>query len=414
MTTPTGPELASIMQMVSLAMSPLIAQQNQFMESVLKTLKPQSTGLFDTRGIGRPPKFGGKDEQWRQWRGKLTAFLYASDLGAEKAMKWVERQTHPITETVMELSCTSDDGLIDDEQLRTGQIFSSKFYLMLSDTCEGEAYRLVESAGPGNGLEAWRVLLRRYASKTPGTKRALLQNLFNTKQPTSTDSFESLLLTIEEQLKRYDDMAEARMPDDIRCAILVHCCPKDLKEHFEMSSEEFVYTELRAKMNTWVERKRDQQPRNLQKMENNMHGPTPMDVSAAAASWDEWWSPSEDWSPYEWPCDDRSDGSISVVQDWGGYPGNAYESTWSALMTCSWPTCQKAKARAKPRERASPCPRGRSPIGTRGGLAKVSRRAKAPPLPKALAKERAHLLGSAFGVASGATQPASASRRTRT
>ena len=56
------------------------------------------------------------------------------------------------------------------------------------------------------------------------------------------------------------------MPEDIKCAILVACCPKDLKEHLEMSSEDFVCSDLRVKANTWIERKHDQQPKNFQQL----------------------------------------------------------------------------------------------------------------------------------------------------
>ena len=72
------------------------------------------------------------------------------------------------------------------------------------------------------------------------------------------------------------------MPEDIKCAILVACCPKDLKEYLDMSSEDFVYSELRVKANTRIERKRDQQPKNFQQLESKNHqGPTPMEVGAA-------------------------------------------------------------------------------------------------------------------------------------
>ena len=52
-----------------------------------------------------------------------------------------------------------------------------------------------------------------------------------------------------------------------------------------MSSEDFVYSDLRVKANTWLERKRDQQPKNLQQLESKNHqGPTPMEIGAA--QWD--------------------------------------------------------------------------------------------------------------------------------
>ena len=118
-------------------------------------------------------------------------------------------------------SLTNNDCEVDEAGVERACAFSRKLYLILSDTCKGKPYRMVESAGLGQGFEDWRILLRKYASKTPGTKRALLQDLFTMKPANSVESFEQLLLNLEEMYRRYDGMAENQMPEDIRCAILV-------------------------------------------------------------------------------------------------------------------------------------------------------------------------------------------------
>ena len=89
--------------------------------------------------------------------------------------------------------------------------------------------------------------------------------------------------------RRYDVMAENQMPENIMCAIFVACCPKNLKEHLNMFSEDFVFSDLRVKANTWIVRKRDQQPKNFQQLESKNHqGPTPMEVGAAQWGQEEW------------------------------------------------------------------------------------------------------------------------------
>lgn len=271
-------------------------------------------GMVDTRGIGRPPSFDGQDKSWREWRGKVTAYLYATDESAEESLQWVDLQGAVITSDRVRTACTSPTGDLDQLGVDKVMAFSKKLFLILSDVCKGEPFRMVESAGYGNGLEAWRVLLRRYASKTPGTKRALLQSLFTMKPATSVETFEALLLNMEEMVRRYDGMAEVAMTEDIKCAILVACCPKDLKEYLDMSSEDFVYSDLRSKVGTWVERKREQQPKNLQQMEaNNSQRAVPMEVGMAQWGEDHW---------YEYP--------VNAVQDWGGSPDWYTQSQHSA------------------------------------------------------------------------------------
>ena len=205
----------------------------------------------------------------------MTAHLYATDDTAEDALKWVDLQGRAITIEALRASLTNNDGDVDEAGVELARAFSRKLHLILSDTCKGEPYRMVESAGFGQGFEAWRILLRRYASKTPGTKRALLQ-------PTQLSRSNSCCSTWKKCSADTMAWRKTKMPEDIRCAILVARCPKDLKEHLDMSSEDFVYSDLRVKANTWIERKRYEQPKNLQQLEPKNHqGPTPMEIGAA-------------------------------------------------------------------------------------------------------------------------------------
>ena len=73
------------------------------------------------------------------------------------------------------------EGEVDEAGVERGRASSKKFDLILFDTCKGEPYRMVVSDGHGQGLEN---SFRRCASKTPGTKRALLR---------AAESFEQLL-----------------------------------------------------------------------------------------------------------------------------------------------------------------------------------------------------------------------------
>ena len=206
-----------------------------------------------------------------------------------------------------------NDGEVDEAGVGRTRAFPRKLYSILSETCKGEPYRMAESPGFGQGSEAWRILLRRYASKAPGTKRALLQALLTMQPANSVESFGQLLLNLQEMFRRYDGMAENQMPEDIRCPMLVACCPKDLKEYFDMSSENFVCSDLRVKANTWMERKCDQQLKNLQQLESHNHqGPTPMELGAAQ------------WRQEEW-----EDHASQDSQDWSGYPDASHQS-------CMW------------------------------------------------------------------------------
>ena len=115
---------------------------------------PTQAGMVDTRGMGRPPSFSGLDKEWREWKGKLTAYLYATAPHAKPYLDWAEASAKPISQSVMEEQCTNDQGDLANDALNSMAQFSTRLGLILVDTCKGKPYRIVESAGHGNGLEA--------------------------------------------------------------------------------------------------------------------------------------------------------------------------------------------------------------------------------------------------------------------
>ena len=53
--------------------------------------------------------------------------------------------------------------------------FIKKLYALLVTSTEEYAFKVVNSVGSGNGVESYRLLQRRYESKTPGAKRGRLK-----------------------------------------------------------------------------------------------------------------------------------------------------------------------------------------------------------------------------------------------
>ena len=88
-------------------LSKLMAQQNQHFATLLAEVstKTSSPNMVDTRGMGRPPSFSGTDKEWREWKGKLTAYLYATAPHAKPFLDWAEASARPITQDAMEDQC---------------------------------------------------------------------------------------------------------------------------------------------------------------------------------------------------------------------------------------------------------------------------------------------------------------------
>ena len=60
--------------------------------------------------------------------------------------------------------------------------FSTKLYALLVTSTEDDAFKIVNSVTDGNGMEAYRLLQKRFESQTPGTKRSLLKSIINNPQ----------------------------------------------------------------------------------------------------------------------------------------------------------------------------------------------------------------------------------------
>ena len=75
-------------------------------------------------------------------------------------------------------------------------------YNILVTKLRGEAFNIASSVRDACGLEAWRLVMKRYEPRTPGTKRALLKSLFNMKAARKVEEIEKNLLRVEEIYSR--------------------------------------------------------------------------------------------------------------------------------------------------------------------------------------------------------------------
>lgn len=137
---------------------------------------------------------------------------------------------------------------------------------MLSCT-EEDAFRICHSVKSGNGLEAMRLLVKRFEPRTPGTKRAVLKSIINNPAAKKTEEIEANLMRVEELIKKYEHLANDTLPEDLRVTVIIDLCVKDLKEHLELITKEMTYKEVRDEIISYVERKRDSFGNQLKAME---------------------------------------------------------------------------------------------------------------------------------------------------
>ena len=225
-------------------------QQNDMMLAMMQQSRPQGM-MTDTRGVGRPINFKGEERKYPEWKAKLMAYLKVTVKESEEWITWASTET----DTIDEESIRHNFGT--DVAGRAVMEFAVKLYSTLLSCTEEDAFRICHSVKSGNGLEAMRLLVKRFEPRTPGTKRAVLKSIINNPAAKKTEEIEANLMRVEELIKKYEHLANDTLPEDLRVTVIIDLCVKDLKEHLELITKEMTYKEVRDEIISYVERKRD-------------------------------------------------------------------------------------------------------------------------------------------------------------
>ena len=152
--------------------------------------------VVDTRLLGRPSTFGGAEAEWSDWSFSMRAYGAAIDAAFPGAMEVASRATAPVLVTTLGVP----------EQNVARQLF-----FMLAMMTKGPALAIVRQAeisgrGP-NGLEAWRLLVRRYEPEASTRTLGLLQQILNPVPfPDNVTGFEEALSKWELTISRWESL----------------------------------------------------------------------------------------------------------------------------------------------------------------------------------------------------------------
>ena len=131
-----------------------------------------------------------------------------------------------------------------------------------------------------NGLETWRLLSKRYHPRSSGTKRQTPTKLLNLKTCKTFTELDAAMLRMAELIREYDSMSTQPLIDDIKAATLVNICPYEVKENIDLgNTKDSTYAELMDSIARWISRKKERDPKALNKTETGLNGKDdPMDV----------------------------------------------------------------------------------------------------------------------------------------
>ena len=128
---------------------------------------------------------------------------------------------------------TIHDELIREDYQGVGQEvinFGNRLRAILRSCAEEDPFNICCSVADGNGLEAMHLLMMRYEPRTPGTKRALLKAVINNLPSKRPDEIDKNMMHVEELMRKYEQLAGEGLPEDLRLAVIIDLCTKDLRE----------------------------------------------------------------------------------------------------------------------------------------------------------------------------------------
>ena len=180
--------------------------------------------VVDTRLLGRPSTFGGAEAEWPDWAFSMRAYGAAIDAAFPGAMEVASRATAPVLVTT--------HGVPEQNVAR-------QLFFMLAMMTKGPALAIVRQAeisgGGPNGLEAWRLLVRRYEPEASTRTLGLLQQILNPVPfPDNVTGFEEALSKWELTISRWESSAHDALNEDVKIALLLKMTPEPLRQNLHL------------------------------------------------------------------------------------------------------------------------------------------------------------------------------------
>ena len=242
------------MQQIQAQFADTVARMHRAEEErslALKLAAKKSDDLVDSKGVGQPFKFSGKqDQDFAEWQHKFRTFMKAKyGHEVDKVLNWASRQRKTIVRASLvserEVSWSSEFGdaadLTDQVDGVENMVAGLMAYLVSFTT--GEANKVVRNSGT-DGFEAWRRLTNEF-DPTSAMRRVVILGMV--QNPPKCQRIEDLGPCLEDWLskkRQYEEYTDGngdpcKVSDDSLMAGLYKLMPESLEEAVMFKSDEF-------------------------------------------------------------------------------------------------------------------------------------------------------------------------------
>ena len=237
-----------------------VLQALKDLPEAISKLKDNKKTLIDTKGLGKPQILGDNAEQkFRLWAIKLEDYVAGVFTGkSREALEFAAGNDTEVTEADLDINFGASADLND--QWDDIKEFDARLYTILRATTEGIPFDLVENVVKGRGLEAWRLLHRKYDPNTGGRKRVILNALANPER-SSFDNLGAALERWKSLRSRYNRKKDQfglreQLPESLAMNALEKLVPKELETHLLLNYSRFkTFEDMESEVVTYMEAK---------------------------------------------------------------------------------------------------------------------------------------------------------------
>ena len=182
----------------------------------------RTTNVLDTM-LGKPPVFRGEEARWQEWYFKFRAYIMC--IG--------DRYPDFVTAVGDPARGTMDTTLWDPEQIQV----SRHLYLILVMLTEDAALRIVQAVHDSNGVEALRLMYRRYNPLTQGRMLANLNEVLQVDLGTDERTYMDHVVRWEQRIHGFETMSRETLPDIVNRAIITERSPAAIRTHLLVNAQ---------------------------------------------------------------------------------------------------------------------------------------------------------------------------------
>ena len=186
--------------------------------------KEKDWALVNSKEFAGGKFSGAKGEEFRGWAKKVKVFANGHREGFKKLLEIIEKdEDAPV-----------DQRLLKDLNLNWEYAVTAAAKLadFLQTYCQADALRIVEAC-PENGLEAWRLLKKRYDPASGKFELGRMNRMLSRKQCKELSDLPAAIDVLEKDIRGYESSMGAAFPVEWKMPLLLQILPEIYKHELE-------------------------------------------------------------------------------------------------------------------------------------------------------------------------------------